>query len=79
VNSGAREGQVVSAPHVAHIVLLVLQEEFEDTNGVIRITIFKYDMTIEYSVNSCNMQNKAAYRNLTDNSLLVSTVDLYVQ
>jgi hypothetical protein len=42
-------------------------------------TIFKYDMTIEYSVNSCYMQNKVAYRNLTDNSLLVSTVDLYVQ
>jgi hypothetical protein len=29
-------------------------------------TIFKYNMTIEYSVNSCYMQNKVAYRNLTD-------------
>ena len=25
VNSGAREGQVVPAPHVAHVVILVLQ------------------------------------------------------
>ena len=41
--------------------------------------IFKEDMTIEYSVNSCYMQNKVAYRNLTDNSLLVSPIDLYVQ
>jgi hypothetical protein len=41
--------------------------------------ISKYNMTIEYSVNSCYMQNKVAYRNLTDNSLLVSPIDLYVQ
>jgi hypothetical protein len=34
-------------------------------------------MTIEYSVNSCYMQNKVAYRNLTDNSLLVSAIDLF--
>ena len=39
----------------------------------------KVDMTIEHSANSCNMQNKVAYRNLTDNSLLVSAIDLYVQ
>ena len=42
------------------------------------VNIFHEDMTIEYSVNSCSMQNKVAYRNLTDNSLLVSTRDLYV-
>ena len=42
-------------------------------------TLFQKDVTIEYSVNSCNMQNKVAYRNLTDNSLLVSTIDLCVQ
>jgi hypothetical protein len=42
-------------------------------------TLIKYNMTIEYSVNSCYMQNKVAYRNLTDNSLLVSTIDLCVQ
>ena len=49
----------------------------------IEVTIWafqrKQNMTIEYSVNSCNMQNKVAYRNLTDNSLLVSTIDLCVQ
>ena len=39
----------------------------------------KEDMTIEYSANSCNMQNKVAYRNLTDNSVFVSTIYLYVQ
>jgi hypothetical protein len=41
VNSGAREGQVVPAPHVAHVVILVLQEEFEDTNEVIKIRTSK--------------------------------------
>ena len=53
--------------------------EIEVKTGANTFYNFKEDMTIEYSANSCNMQNKVAYRNLTDNSLLVSAIDLYVQ
>jgi hypothetical protein len=63
--------------YICEIEVKTLANIFKDFKHGIGLS--KEDMNIEHSANSCNMQNKVAYRNLTDNSLLVSTIDLYVQ